>query len=57
MGKVIRLKPPGSGPKLVQGPRRVCPHCRHNLNVHITHPDGTMSCAARGCPCKSRPLR
>jgi hypothetical protein len=32
-----------------------CPHCRHKFNVHVTHPSGGMSCAARGCRCETCP--
>jgi transcription elongation factor Elf1 len=43
----LRLEPrPGSGN---------CPHCHHKMNVHITHPNGVSSCAARGCRCETRP--
>ncbi|HYB92045.1 MAG TPA: hypothetical protein VEC38_13500 [Candidatus Binataceae bacterium] len=56
MGKVIQFKPPRPQPRLV--PREhsgQCARCRHKMDVHIAHPDGSMSCAARGCPCRIRP--
>ncbi|MGB8413740.1 MAG: hypothetical protein WCE23_13040 [Candidatus Binatus sp.] len=56
MGKVIQFKPPRTPPKLVPRPRTGdCDHCHHKMDVHITHPDGSMSCAARGCTCQLRP--
>jgi hypothetical protein len=58
LGKVIQFKPPRTQPKLVPRPPRTgdCDHCHHKMDVHITHPDGSMSCAARGCSCQLRPL-
>jgi len=31
-----------------------CPRCPHKLSVHIAHPNGAISCAARGCSCETR---
>jgi hypothetical protein len=58
MGKVIQFKPPR--PALKAMPRihgGECPKCHHKMNVHITHPNGVISCAARGCLCESRRSR
>ena len=56
LAKVLQFKQKHGGlrlePKL--GPAE-CPHCQHKMNVHITHPSGGMSCAARGCRCETRP--
>ncbi len=58
MGKVIQFKPPRPVPKLVPRIRGgACPRCHHKMDIHITHPDGSSSCAARGCPCHTRPSR
>ncbi len=58
MGKVIQFKPPRSAPKLVPRVRMgECPKCGHKLDVHVTHPNGAMSCAARGCLCRSNAPR
>ncbi|HVA78951.1 MAG TPA: hypothetical protein VNF27_13695 [Candidatus Binataceae bacterium] len=55
MGKVIQFRPPKSQPKLVPRIRSGhCPKCLHKTDVHIVHPDGTVSCAARGCLCRTR---
>jgi len=55
LGKVIQFRPPHKAPKLVPKVRAGhCPRCGHKLDVHITHPDGTTSCAARGCLCRTR---
>ncbi|HVN29947.1 MAG TPA: hypothetical protein VMT64_15730 [Candidatus Binataceae bacterium] len=43
----LRLEPKASGGD--------CPNCQHKLNVHIQHPNGGVSCAARGCRCETRP--
>jgi hypothetical protein len=32
-----------------------CSKCPHKLSVHITHPNGVMSCSARGCDCETHP--
>ncbi|MGO9451938.1 MAG: hypothetical protein ACLQDV_13005 [Candidatus Binataceae bacterium] len=55
MGKVIQFRPPHRAPKLVPRIRAgYCSRCGHKLDVHITHPDGSTSCAARGCLCRTR---
>jgi hypothetical protein len=43
----LRLEP--------KSPNGECPNCQHKLNVHIQHPNGGVSCAARGCRCETRP--
>lgn len=58
MGKVIQFRPL----RIVNKPEARtrsdnCPRCLHKLTVHITHPNGVISCAARGCTCERRPQR
>ena len=58
MGKLIQFRPLRAVPK--PNPRAAadeCPRCHHKRNVHITHPNGVISCAARGCDCEIRPSR
>lgn len=58
MGKVLQFRPPRPAPKLVQRTRTgECPKCGHKLDVHVTHPNGALSCAARGCLCHTPPMR
>ncbi|MFZ0889924.1 MAG: hypothetical protein WA005_15870 [Candidatus Binataceae bacterium] len=58
MGKVIQFRPPRPQLRAVpRAPGGNCPKCHHKMNVHITHPNGVISCAARGCPCEMRPTR
>ncbi len=55
MAKVITFPPRRPAPKATadQAPE-VCA-CGHKSNVHIRHPNGVISCAARNCRCESRP--
>ena len=56
MAKVLQFKPRRNGLRLEPKPSTgECPRCQHKLNVHITHPGGGSSCAARGCRCETRP--
>ncbi len=56
MGKVLPFKPKRNGLRLEPKPGiGECPICQHKLNVHIQHPNGGVSCAARGCRCETRP--
>ncbi|HTW86749.1 MAG TPA: hypothetical protein VMV15_13520 [Candidatus Binataceae bacterium] len=56
MGKVIPFKAPRPSPKLVPRSKAAeCPKCHHRMDVHVTHPNGSMTCAARGCPCYTPP--
>jgi len=57
MGKVIAFPPRRTvvKPAPVQAPD-TCP-CGHKANVHIRHPNGVISCAARNCRCETRPKR
>ncbi len=57
MGKVIQLKPRRRPIRLEVRDRAggECENCGHKLNVHITHPDGSVSCAARACGCHRPP--
>jgi hypothetical protein len=56
LGKLIQFKPPRTQPKLVPRERSgACPRCNHKFDVHIKHPDGSTTCAARGCACRTRP--
>jgi len=55
MAKVISFptrQPPVKTPP--QHTADVCA-CGHKPNVHIRHPNGVMSCVARGCSCETRP--
>ncbi|MGH7813244.1 MAG: hypothetical protein ACREQI_04490 [Candidatus Binataceae bacterium] len=55
MGKVLSFKPPRPRPKLVPKPRAgECYRCHHKMEIHVTHPDGSISCSARGCGCHIR---
>jgi hypothetical protein len=52
MGKVIQFRPSRPTPRLVPRPGQKCSKCNHKMDVHITHPNGVTSCAARGCFCR-----
>jgi hypothetical protein len=55
VAKVIQFRTKPQAVRL--GPRQrdgACDKCKHKMNVHVTHPDGSMSCAARGCGCQSK---
>jgi hypothetical protein len=52
MGKVLQFRPSRPTPRLVPRPGQKCPKCNHKMDVHITHPNGVTSCAARGCFCR-----
>ncbi len=56
MAKVIQFRTPRPQPVRLEPRERdgTCDKCNHKMNVHVTHPDGTTSCAARGCTCESR---
>jgi len=54
MAKVISF--PRRPVKSITTPTDVCT-CGHKANVHIRHPNGVISCAARGCRCETRPKR
>jgi hypothetical protein len=54
MGKVIQFRPPRTTPRLVPRPGiQKCPKCNHKMDVHVTHPNGVITCAARGCLCRT----
>jgi uncharacterized paraquat-inducible protein A len=56
LGKVIPFKARRPSPKLVPRAKAAeCPRCHHRMDVHVTHPNGSMTCAARGCPCYTPP--
>ena len=58
MGKVLQFKPPRTTPKLVPRPKTgECPKCGHKMDVHVGHPNGVLACAARGCLCRTQPMR
>jgi hypothetical protein len=56
MGKVIQL-PPRRPARLEPEASAAACACGHKANVHIRHPNGVISCAARNCRCESRPKR
>ncbi len=56
MGKVILFPPRRDAAKPDAPPDGACA-CGHKPNVHIRHPNGVISCAARNCRCETRPKR
>jgi len=58
VGKVLQFRPPRPTPKLVPRVRTgECAKCGHKMDVHVTHPNGALTCAARKCLCRTAPPR